>query len=81
MKKIPIDSTVKVAVIPDPVPRCLTGPWHGPRSWMHSPSGAANGTVQERCCGKWRSVPIDGGELLERAWPEVAHIVNVVVLE
>ena len=34
-----------------------------------------------RCCGKRWSVPIDGGELLERAWSEVAHIVNVVVLE
>ena len=29
----------------------------------------------------WRSVCVEDGELLERAWSEVAHIVNVVVLE
>jgi len=38
----------------------------------------ADDTIPESCRSSWQSVRIEDWELFERAWCEVAHIVNMV---
>src|SRR5215831_7433094 len=48
-----------------------------PNGWC----GLLTASLRWLCLGQAQVSPYSGWELLERAWPEVAHIVNLVTLE